>query len=151
MFQLIKFYWKDPRGILLKCLDRPEVDVVTAELHGGACAGHENWKATIFKILRVGYYWPTLFTDVYLHVKSYIECHKFGGKNKLQYLPLKPIAVNAPFQQWGLEFIGELGPSSSGKHGWILTATNFFTKWVEAIPTRKTPDKLSLISFNKIS
>ena len=29
-------YWKDPVGILLKCLDRSKVDVVTAELHRGA-------------------------------------------------------------------------------------------------------------------
>ena len=57
-------------------------------------------------------------------------------------LPLKPIAVNAPFQQWGLEFIGEINPSSSGKHKWILTVTYFFTKWVEAIPTRNATNKV---------
>ena len=57
-------------------------------------------------------------------------------------LPLKPIAVSAPFQQWGLEFIGEISPSSSGQHRWILTATDFFTKWVEAIPTRNAIDKV---------
>ena len=57
-------------------------------------------------------------------------------------LPLKSIAVNAPFQQWGLDFIGEINPSSSGQHKWILTATDFFTKWVEAIPIRNATDKV---------
>ena len=57
-------------------------------------------------------------------------------------LPLKPIAVNAPFQQWGLDFIGEINPASLGQHCWILTATDFFTKWVEAIPTRNATDKV---------
>ena len=61
-------------------------------------------------------------------------------------LPLNPIAVNAPFQQWGLEFIGEINPTSSGQHRWILTATYFFTKWVEAIPTRNATDKV-IINF----
>jgi len=61
-------------------------------------------------------------------------------------LPLKSIAVNAPFQQWGLDFIGEINPSSSGQHKWILTATDFFTKWVEAIPTRNAIDKV-IIDF----
>ena len=46
------------------------------------------------------------------------------------------------FQQWGLDFIGEINPSSSRKHKWILTATDFFTKWVESIPTRNATDKV---------
>ena len=36
----------------------------------------------------------------------------------------------------GLDFIGEINPSSSGQHKWILVATDYFTKWIEAIPTR---------------
>ena len=58
-------YWKDPGGILLKCLEKSEVDAVVAELHSGVCGGHKYWKATAFKILRAGYDWPTLFSDVY--------------------------------------------------------------------------------------
>ena len=61
-------------------------------------------------------------------------------------LPLKPIVVNAHFQQWGMEFIGEINPASSGQHKWILTATDFFTKWVEAIPIRNATDKV-IINF----
>ena len=52
-------------------------------------------------------------------------------------LPLNPISIEAPFQQWGLDFIGEINPNSSGQHRWILIATNYFTKWIEAIPTRR--------------
>jgi hypothetical protein len=62
----------------------------------------------------------------------------FAGKQKLFPLPLKPIKVETPFQQWGLDFIGKINPNSSGQQKWILTATNYFTKWVEAIPTRET-------------
>jgi len=36
-----------------------------------------------------------------------------------------------------LDFIGEINPHSSGQHRWILVATNYFTKCIEAIPTRK--------------
>ena len=54
-------YWKDLEGILLKCLEKYEVDAVIAELHSGVCGGHKYWNATAFKILRAGYYWPTLF------------------------------------------------------------------------------------------
>ena len=36
-----------------------------------------------------------------------------------------------------MDFIGEINPHSSGQHRWILVATDYFTKWIEAIPTRK--------------
>ena len=70
----------------------------------------------------------------------------FRGKRKLQPLPLKPISVEAPFQQWGLDFIGEINSTSLGQHRWILTATDYFTKWLEAIPTRQGTDSV-IIDF----
>ena len=39
-----------------------------------------------------------------------------------------------------MDFIGEINPPSSGKFKWILTAIDYFTKWVEEIPTRKEKD-----------
>ena len=91
-------FWKDPGGILLKCLDKIEIKGVIFESHEGACGGHKYWKEITYKILRVGYYWPSLFSDVYQQVRACIPCHKFAGKQNLLSLPLKPIAVNAPFQ-----------------------------------------------------
>eukprot|EP00253_Pinus_taeda_P025485 PITA_25485 len=68
------------------------------------------------------------------------ECRVFQGERKLLPLPLKPVEVNAPFQQWGLDFIREIHPTSSAHHKWILIATDYFTKWIEAIPTRQATD-----------
>jgi len=45
-----------------------------------------------------------------------------------------------------LDFIGEIHPPSSGQHRWILTATDYFTKWIEDVPTRSTSHKV-IISF----
>uniref|UniRef100_A0A2N9F794 RNA-directed DNA polymerase n=1 Tax=Fagus sylvatica TaxID=28930 RepID=A0A2N9F794_FAGSY len=41
-----------------------------------------------------------------------------------------------PFHTWGLDLIGPINPASGGCI-WILVATEYFTKWVEAIPLRK--------------
>jgi hypothetical protein len=57
-------------------------------------------------------------------------------------MPLVPVKTKAPFQQWGLDFIGKISPHSSAQHRWILTATDYFTKWVEAIPTRRATDSV---------
>ena len=111
------------------------------DFHSSLCEGHYSWKTTAHKILRAGYYWPTLFPDVYRGIRACIKCHKFSGKQQLKSLPLKYMVVSAPFQQWGLDFIGKIHPPSSGQHRWILTATDYFTKWIEVVPTRSTSQK----------
>ena len=71
---------------------------------------------------------------------------KFLKERELLPLPLKPISVEAPFQQRGLDFIGEINPTSSGQHRWILTTTDYFTKWIEVVPTRQATDVI-IIEF----
>uniref|UniRef100_A0A2N9IHQ7 Integrase catalytic domain-containing protein n=1 Tax=Fagus sylvatica TaxID=28930 RepID=A0A2N9IHQ7_FAGSY len=48
----------------------------------------------------------------------------------------KNMATPWPFHTWGLDLIGPINPPSGG-YIWILAATEYFTKWVEAIPLRK--------------
>jgi hypothetical protein len=59
---------------------------------------------------------------------------------------MKPISIESPFQQWGLDFIGEIHPPSSDQHRWILTTTDYFTKWIEAVPSRQATDSV-IIKF----
>eukprot|EP00253_Pinus_taeda_P008633 PITA_08633 len=112
----------------------------------GDCGGHLYWKSTTDKILRAGYYWPSLFVDVKKFVVSCHKCQIFEWKGKLLPLPLEPISTEKPFQQWGLDFIGEIHPSSSSQHKWILTANDYFTKWIEAIPCRQANES-TIIQF----
>jgi hypothetical protein len=95
-------YWKDPLGFLLCCLTESETEGVIDEFHEGVCGGHHAWREMTYKILRAGYYWPKLFTDVNTRVRACNSCQLFTGKQKLPALPLIPVKVEAPFQQWGL-------------------------------------------------
>ena len=132
--------WKYPGGILLNFLLENESQKTMKECHQGVCGGHHSYKVTSNKILRYGFYWLSMFSDVYKEISTCHQCHIFEGKRKVMSLPLNHISVEAPFQQWGLYFIGEINPNSSSQHRWILTATNYFTKWIEAIPTRRATD-----------
>jgi hypothetical protein len=84
------------------------------EFHGILCGGHHLWRTKTYKILRAGYFWPNLFTDVCATIITHDKCQRFSGKQQLKSFPLKPILVSGPFQLWGLDFIGEIHPSSSG-------------------------------------
>jgi len=60
----------------------------------------------------------------------------FVGKQKIVALPQVPSIISAPSLQWGLDFVGDIHPTSSNQRRWILTAIDNFIKWVEAIPVR---------------
>ena len=99
-------------------------------------------KKTTHKVLRSGFWWPTLFKDAHEIVRKCDACQSFFGKLKFSgNVPLKLVEVHAPFQQWGLDFIGEIINKSSGV-SYILVAIDYFTKWVEAIPTRRSTSKV---------
>jgi hypothetical protein len=57
-------------------------------------------------------------------------------------IPLQPVTVSKPFEKWGLDIIGEITPSSSKMHKYILTTTDYFTKWAEAIPLTHVNEKV---------
>jgi len=63
-------YWRDPSGVILRFLDKEQSMEVIQQFHSSLCGGHHYWKTTAHKILRAGYYWPTLFANGFSFVKS---------------------------------------------------------------------------------
>ena len=116
------------------------------ELHDGPTGGHYSGDTTTHKILRAGYYWPTLFKDAHAHVRKCDIFQRCGRRQPKAAAPLKPVMITKPFEQWGLDIIGEIKLNSSLQHKYILIATDYFTRWVEAIPLRKINED-EVISF----
>ncbi|XP_025703549.1 uncharacterized protein [Arachis hypogaea] len=50
---------------LLKCISKEEAEDVMAETHEGVCGNHIGGRALAAKILRTGYYWPTIKKGLY--------------------------------------------------------------------------------------
>jgi hypothetical protein len=51
-----------------------------------------------------------------------------------------------PFRGWGLDFVREIHPSSTKGQHFVLIATNYFMKWVEAVPS-KNMGHIEVINF----
>jgi hypothetical protein len=73
-------YWKDPLGVLLRCLDPQEAQKIMSYFHDSLCGGHHFWRTTAYKILKAGYFWHSLFMDVCAKIKVCNKCQKFSGK-----------------------------------------------------------------------
>ena len=80
--------WRNPDGIILRCVNEQESKQLLTEFHARFCGGHCATDTTTHKILRVGYGWPSLFVDVQKFVMSCPQCHLFMGKQRLETLPL---------------------------------------------------------------
>jgi len=47
----------------LACMSRDQCVRVMAELHEGICGSHIGGRALALKVIRAGYYWPTVKED----------------------------------------------------------------------------------------
>eukprot|EP00253_Pinus_taeda_P008821 PITA_08821 len=56
------------------------------------------------------------------------------------------ILLNCLVEEEAKTTVDDFHKASFGQHRWILTATDYFTKWIEAIPTRQATDSV-IISF----
>ena len=65
-------------------------------------------------------------------------------------MPLRPIIVEQPFSQWGLDVVGPINLKYRKGHMYILMATYYFMKWPEVVALKKV-DSEELIKFLKYS
>nr|XP_028959985.1 uncharacterized protein LOC114825434 [Malus domestica] len=123
---------KTPDGLLLKCLGQDESMRVMAEVHEGICGAHQARMKMRWLIRRYGYFWPDVEKDCKSYARGCEECQRHGPLQHVPLVPLNPVVKPWPFRGWAMDFIGQIYPSSSKGHTFIIMATDYFTKWVEA-------------------
>ena len=77
-----------------------------------------------------------VFKDAQKYAKRCDECQRTKVPQKADYNRLHPVFALQPFKKWGIDFIGPISPAASNKR-YIITATDYCTKWVEAAATVK--------------
>ncbi|MCO5610893.1 hypothetical protein L7F22_065136 [Adiantum nelumboides] len=131
-YQLIgEYLYHKGRDLVLRRVPLvKEIEKILMSCHDGVCGGHFALKIIRRKILQAGFVWPSLHRDVQRWCKACKACQQ-AGDLKLSYDPRFPIFAYGPFEKWGIDAIGPLPCTFTGKQ-YILTATDYMTRWAKA-------------------
>ena len=59
-------------------------------------------------------------------------------------MPLRPVMATRDFAKWGIDFVGPIKPPTHHTHAeYIIVATDYLTKWVEAKATMKNDARMT--------
>nr|XP_025616244.1 uncharacterized protein LOC112708272 [Arachis hypogaea] len=130
---------------LLKCLNRAEADLVLSEAHEGICGIHSGARSLSQKILRAGFYWPTIWKDSKHKVRTCDNCQKHSPTIHLPAEHLHHLTVSWTFEKWGIDILGPF-PTAPRQVKYLVVAIDYFSKWIEAQPLAKITSA-QMISF----
>ena len=83
----------------LKCINKEEAKYVLEEIHEGVCRNHTGTRSLVSKVIRTGYFWPTMQVDIRELVK---KCDKYQRFGNVQCLPVEKMTIISspwPFAQ----------------------------------------------------
>ena len=63
----------------LKCVDEDEAKYILEEIHEGVCGDYADPRSLVSKVIRIGYFWPTMQEDAIELVKKCDKCQRFGN------------------------------------------------------------------------
>ena len=63
----------------LKCVDEEEAKYILEEIHERVYGDYIGPRSLISKVIRIGYFWPTMQVDIREIVKKCDKCQKFGN------------------------------------------------------------------------
>ncbi|GLT91614.1 hypothetical protein SLE2022_094940 [Rubroshorea leprosula] len=101
------------------------------EIHEGECSNHIGAESLSYKILRQGYFWPTMKMDTREYVRRCDKCQRFARVQHQPTNPLHMVTTPWPFAKRGMDILGPF-PEAKGKKKYLIVAIDYFTKWVEA-------------------
>jgi transposase InsO family protein len=134
-------YHRTIDGLLLRCLGSDQSKIEMGEVHEGICGTHQSTHKMKWLLHHAGFYWLTMLNDCFRYYKCCESWQKFENvqlapKNMLHHI-IKPCW----FRGWALDFVGQIYPSSSKGHQFVLVTMDYFTKWAKAVPLKNMTHK----------
>ena len=65
---------------------------------------------------------------------------------------LHPVPVKLPLYHLGMDFVGPVSPHTQGGNRYILTVSDYFTKfaWAKAMPTKEAVNVVSALNWRLV-
>ncbi|XP_068497662.1 uncharacterized protein [Phaseolus vulgaris] len=127
---LFRFRFTHP---VLVCVHGEQCTRIMSELHEGICGSHVGGRALAGRVLRAGYYWPTLREDCVGYAQRCEQCQQHADWHKAPPEELRSIHSPWPFHTWGIDILGPF-PLAIRQMKFLIVAIEYFMKWVEAEP-----------------
>ena len=124
----------------LRCLTPDKVDYVMREVHEGVCGNHSGARSLDHKLIRAGYYSPTMQKDAQSYVKACDKCQHFNNVIRQPSEPLTSMNTPWSFAHWGLDIMGPFSMAMR-QLKFLVVGIDYFTKWVEAEPLATITEK----------
>ncbi|XP_074324259.1 uncharacterized protein LOC141661175 [Apium graveolens] len=118
---------------LVRCLNTEEQRQALEAVHEGICGEHLAGRSLAFKILRQGFFWPTLKADASNYAKRCVQCQLFATVPKQPPEEMTSVLSPIPFTVWAMDIMGIL-PKSTRQAKYCIIAIDYMTKWVKARP-----------------
>jgi ribonuclease HI len=88
-----EFYKTSITGPLLFCLSKDEGKDLLTQIHVGACGGHIGARALAAKVLKQGFYWPSIIGNTAMLLKTCQACQKCSSNSQA---PCQPTQLITP-------------------------------------------------------
>ncbi|XP_026430802.1 uncharacterized protein LOC113327899 [Papaver somniferum] len=116
----------------LRCISAEEGQQILREAHEGICGSHSGGRSLAHMILTQGYFWPYMQKHAKEYAQKCVPCQEHAPIPKRPANELHPVFSPWLFSIWGLDIVRTL-PKAPGGIRFVLAATDYFTKWVEAV------------------
>ncbi|XP_071740832.1 uncharacterized protein [Rutidosis leptorrhynchoides] len=89
----------------LRCVGPKQATVIIQEMHEGICGLHAGPRSVVAKIMRLGYYWPTMHHDTTTVLQTCESCQIHSNVPRLPKQELISVTSAWPFMKWGIDIV----------------------------------------------
>jgi hypothetical protein len=109
-----KMYKRGFATPMLPFLSELESQRTLKEIRDGSCRSHIGGRSLAGKVIRAGFFWPTIVSDAKGYVRSCDKCHRYAELHHAPREPLKTVMTRWPFYMRRVDILCPF-PASQGQ------------------------------------
>ncbi|GJQ94608.1 reverse transcriptase domain-containing protein [Tanacetum coccineum] len=110
----------------LCCMAPPQTDKIIKEIHEGSCRFNAEPCSLVVRIMKQGFYWPSMYREVAKAIQDYEKCKEESTIRKAGTSGAIEARSTWPFSHWGIYIIEPLPIATEGLQ-FLAIAVEHFT------------------------